>query len=875
MQIHCAFCGKPFEREDLPEGGEVECPHCNRSFDLASRETLAYDELAGDDPKALVGKRLKGYRIEREIGRGGMGIVYEGVQESLERKVAIKVLFREACSDPHFVARFEREAESLARLAHPNIINILDRGSVNGIYFFVMEYVDGISLRELMNQGPLNPAEAMAIIPVLCAALEYAHGEGVIHRDIKPENILIDKQGRVKVADFGLSRIVRGEGKGTRITHSKMVMGTPDYMAPEQREDSKGVDHRADIFSLGVVFYEMLTGELPMGRFPPPSQKDIRIDVRLDEIVLKVLDKDPACRYQRASDIATDIHSLAQDGSPAGAEAAAASPRIRHAPPGDRPRARSFMEILEDGWESWVLVVAIILTVVDFFPFVFFLVAWFALYKPMRQRRLARLAERNDFAEPRPEAPDGKIPASPAGEGAREGKALPPEGWIEIEEAKKELGTAWKELKALLARGKLRFQQKGKAMYIHPEDVEKAGKGAPPPVPVPPPPGPVPPSRRTSKLAMLASMYGLAILLVIPILIPFQGEIEAQYRGLALEEKAGALSLGVLVALPGLFGLLLAVVARTRVSVHDHLGGSFLATLGLLASVVFLGVGAHLWIEAHDIYRSWVDVRERARRGDEQVIPLLRKAAQDPATRRVALREASRMPVSPGRKYFAWAVEQNEDLKRDALIAWARAYPSDPETRSVVWRHTDELLKSGEVERRLEALDIMRLLPGANSQMRLPELVGDASPRVRRAVAECLEAWKGVEMKEETLVLSMDRDPGVAEAGLEAFTELADALSHPEWVEGLTHVLKLTPHTDLKEEVIRELRRAHKKSPLPPESVAALEEAAKDPELAEHVKHALGDVWKTKKKKSRTTRAPPPKKGKTVGPARQVPDDGE
>ncbi|MHC4779426.1 MAG: serine/threonine protein kinase, partial [Planctomycetota bacterium] len=400
MQIHCAFCGKPFEGENIPEGGGVECPHCNRRFDLATRETLAYKELKGVDPRALSGKKLAGYRIGSEIGQGGMGIVYEGVQESLERKVAIKVLFSESCKDPQFVARFEREAESLARLSHPNIINILDRGCEGGVYYFVMEYVDGISLRELMNQGPLNPAEAMTIIPVICTALEYAHAEGIIHRDIKPENILIDKQGRVKIADFGLSRIVRGEEKVDRITQSKMVMGTPDYMAPEQRADSKGVDHRADIFSLGVIFYEMLTGELPMGHFPPPSERDIRIDVRLDEIVLKVLQKDPEKRYQRASDIATDIHTLSP--SPEGAREAHAgpSPRIHHVPPSKPKRPRTFMEILEDGWESWVLVIAVILTVVNFFPNVLFLVGWFALYKPMRQRRLARLAEQTSADGP-------------------------------------------------------------------------------------------------------------------------------------------------------------------------------------------------------------------------------------------------------------------------------------------------------------------------------------------------------------------------------------------------------------------------------------------------------------------------------------------
>ena len=152
---------------------------------------------------------------------------------------------------------------------------------------------------QLLHDRRLEPAEALDIIGQICDALQYAHEEGVVHRDIKPENILLDRKGRLKIADFGLAKIT-GADQATNLTMTNMVMGTPHYMAPEQIENPKSVDHRADIYSMGVVFYEMLTGELPIGRFEVPSKK-VQIDVRLDEVVLKTLEKAPERRYQKAS----------------------------------------------------------------------------------------------------------------------------------------------------------------------------------------------------------------------------------------------------------------------------------------------------------------------------------------------------------------------------------------------------------------------------------------------------------------------------------------------------------------------------------------------------------------------------------------------
>jgi hypothetical protein len=177
-----------------------------------------------------------------------------------------------------------------------------------------MEYVDGVNLRQMIAQKTITPTEAMRIVPLICDALQYAHEEGIVHRDIKPENILIDKKGRVKIADFGLAKLLGRAPVDLTLTMEHAVLGTPRYMAPEQIEKPSSVDHRADIYSLGVVFYEMLTGELPMGRFAPPSQK-VQVDVRLDEVVLRTLEKEPERRYQRADDVATSVQAISSPGS--------------------------------------------------------------------------------------------------------------------------------------------------------------------------------------------------------------------------------------------------------------------------------------------------------------------------------------------------------------------------------------------------------------------------------------------------------------------------------------------------------------------------------------------------------------------------------
>ncbi|MDG2125874.1 MAG: protein kinase [Verrucomicrobiales bacterium] len=262
------------------------------------------DPTAGSLPPLLAaGDTIGGMEILNPLARGGMGVVYKARQPKLNRVVAIKVIDATLAGVPEFTQRFEREARALAVLNHPNVVQVFDHGHEDGLCYLVMEWVDGASLREILTAGHLSADDALRYVPQICDALEYAHAQGVVHRDIKPENILIDRQGQLKIADFGIARLRGDEQTGQEfVTQAGQKMGTPQYMAPEQQKHTDRVDHRADLYSLGVVFYEMLTGELPLGRFPTPSQR-VKVDVSLDEVVLKTLQHDPNLRFQRASEI--------------------------------------------------------------------------------------------------------------------------------------------------------------------------------------------------------------------------------------------------------------------------------------------------------------------------------------------------------------------------------------------------------------------------------------------------------------------------------------------------------------------------------------------------------------------------------------------
>jgi tRNA A-37 threonylcarbamoyl transferase component Bud32 len=254
------------------------------------------------------------------IGQGGMGAVYKVRQKELDRIVALKIL-PPGFGDAAFAERFAREAKALARLNHPGIVTLYEFGRSDGLFFFLMEFVDGATLRQVLHGGRISPREALAIVPGICDALQYAHDQGIVHRDIKPENILLDRRGRTKVADFGLAKLMESGGgvsdsqasapaAPSLTTQASKVLGTPQYMAPEQVDHPAEVDHRADIYALGVVFYQMLTGELPGRRIEPPSKK-VHIDVRLDEVVLRALENKPELRYQQASEVKTAVETIA------------------------------------------------------------------------------------------------------------------------------------------------------------------------------------------------------------------------------------------------------------------------------------------------------------------------------------------------------------------------------------------------------------------------------------------------------------------------------------------------------------------------------------------------------------------------------------
>ncbi|HVT82533.1 MAG TPA: serine/threonine-protein kinase, partial [Phycisphaerae bacterium] len=268
------------------------------------------------------------------LGRGGMGAVYKARQKSLDRIVALKVLPPAIGSDSGigiaaFARRFTYEAQAMARLNHPNIVTIYEFGTrdsearVNpmgelSLHFFLMEFVDGPTLRQVIGDRRLEAKDALAIVPQICEALEYAHDRNIVHRDIKPENILLTRSGRVKIADFGLAKLmdnVAGTdvpvGPAAEPMVATSLAGTPAYMAPEQGR-GEAVDHRADIYALGVVFYQLLTGELPEGEWVPPSQR-AEVDARFDEVILRALEQKPEARYQNATELRTQVETMLRE----------------------------------------------------------------------------------------------------------------------------------------------------------------------------------------------------------------------------------------------------------------------------------------------------------------------------------------------------------------------------------------------------------------------------------------------------------------------------------------------------------------------------------------------------------------------------------
>lgn len=272
---------------------------------------------------SLIGRRLGRYEIRAELGRGGMARVFSALDTQLQRTVAIKVLAAQLSLDDEFVRRFEREAQTAASLRHPAIVTIYDVGEQDGLHFIAMEYVAGRSLHSILEERTaLGLGFAVRILEPVAQALDYAHSRGAVHRDIKPHNILIDRSGRVMLTDFGIAQTTDAESE--RLTRTGVFMGTPEYISPEQAE-ARRVDGRSDLYSLGVVAYEIVTGRVPFAGAtpqlivahaqlppPPPTSVAAYLPTELDEVLTKALAKRPERRYPSGAALVEALSAVAE-----------------------------------------------------------------------------------------------------------------------------------------------------------------------------------------------------------------------------------------------------------------------------------------------------------------------------------------------------------------------------------------------------------------------------------------------------------------------------------------------------------------------------------------------------------------------------------
>ena len=273
------------------------------------------------------------YRVLRRIGSGGMADVWLAEDQHLQRQVALKVLHARFAQDREFVERFRREAESAAGLNHPNVVSVYDRGEVDGTYYIAMQYLEGRSLKELIDIG-LTPEQSVYLIRQVLEGARFAHRHGIVHRDLKPQNVIVDAEGKATVTDFGIARAGASE-----ITQTGSVMGTPHYLSPEQAQ-GMDVTSVSDLYSIGVILYEALTGRVPfeadsavaiamkqVSQAPQrPSSINPQVSPALDAVVMRALEKDPGQRFQSAEAFIAALDAALRDPGAQGSATAAFAP---------------------------------------------------------------------------------------------------------------------------------------------------------------------------------------------------------------------------------------------------------------------------------------------------------------------------------------------------------------------------------------------------------------------------------------------------------------------------------------------------------------------------------------------------------------------
>ena len=299
------------EQEIAPHAALGLCPRC--VLQCAATEILPTHPEAHREPQdhslQAIGRYFESLEILEPLGEGGMGQVFKARQTNLDRSIALKILSPNLASQTDFRARFAQEARILAKLQHPNIVTLYEAGAAGPMTYLLMEYVDGHNLREELAEKSLSAADALALAIQLCGPLQQAHERGIFHRDIKPENILITREGTVKIADFGIAKLVLDDRASPSLeTQDTVGMGSPRYMAPEQFQSARNVDQRADIYSLGVVLFEALTGDLPGDSIEPPSQSR-GVHPEVDLILKKCLAHQPNDRYATVTELREALES--------------------------------------------------------------------------------------------------------------------------------------------------------------------------------------------------------------------------------------------------------------------------------------------------------------------------------------------------------------------------------------------------------------------------------------------------------------------------------------------------------------------------------------------------------------------------------------